>query len=194
MTRNQPTRDSGPKSSCEGGPMKREARNPFARAMKDPPLSRAQLRALEEVKDTLGGLMRWHGKTHEEIEKDREDFYLCYADYTKAMLRAIRAGLSDHPLVKPWLVAQRAVGNRDTLRRARSGVEKGIKRPWTKADVRLWDEIRRLAEEHEEQEGAKLSQARARKFLVARTIIRRMSRQGFHKLLKRLNLLHYFAR
>ena len=199
MAKDEPTRDSEPETSDEGAPMEPEAKNPFARVLKDPPLSRSQARALENVKDTLERMMEWHGKTKEEIETDPCRFNLCYEDFKKAMIRAVRAGLADHPAVKPWVLAQRGIGNRKTLRRARSGVEKGMKPSLTDADVRLWGEIHDLAKEYEKLHGTKISQAKARKLLVARSLVgqssfRRRSRQYFHKLLKKLNLLHYFDR
>lgn len=51
------------------------------------------------------------------------------AQAQKAMGRAARVGLQDHPLVQEWIEVHRRLGNWDTLRSARAGLEKGVRRP-----------------------------------------------------------------
>jgi hypothetical protein len=56
--------------------------------------------------------------------------------YTAAMIRVCRAGLGAHPEVKGWVRAQRAVGARESLRRARLG---GAKKPMSPAEAELFE-------------------------------------------------------
>ncbi len=173
--------------------MSKTTRNPFRRVLESPTMSRSQIRAREELEDVLEGMMRWHGKTYDEL-KDDELFLVAYQDFVKEMTRAIRVGLIDHPAVQEFIHTRRSLGSRDTLRRARSGVEKGVKRPMTAEDVYLRGEIIKLVQDHEQKTGERITQSLTRKLLIARKTLPKMAPQAFHKRLKRLKLLHYFPR
>ena len=162
------------------------------------PLSPSQTRAKENLKDALDRLRDWDGAAPEKIEQDRETFDLCLADYEKAMIRAIRVGLTDHPAVKEWIAVHCALGDRKALRRAQSGVEKGVKRPMTRVNLWLANESRPLRDQGKEPEAIRrtlinelgdanfwdLPVKDARKL---RDRLKGMSRQGFHKLLASLD-------
>lgn len=125
-------------------------------------------------------------------------------DYNKAVVHALRLGLGNDPeindLVAKWVRAQRALGNRDLLRdinRSDSvnwpedplikipASAKGVKRPFSHDDQRLYEKILALA-----QQGK--SQSTAQRTLTARGHIKKMSQQAFQKLLKRHGLLGAF--
>jgi hypothetical protein len=50
--------------------------------------------------------------------------------YSMLMLRAEKHGLGGDPIVNQWLRGHRDLGQKDYLRRARRGLEKGVKRPY----------------------------------------------------------------
>lgn len=47
----------------------------------------------------------------------------------KACAKAVRLGLQDHPAVRGWIETARRFGDREALRRAKCGLEKGVKAP-----------------------------------------------------------------
>lgn len=155
-------------------------------------LNKAQRRALEDLEDAAESMQRWDGKTPNELEDD-ETFLLTYRDWEDQMIRAIRVGLTDHPAVREFIRTRRGLGSSQTLRRARSGMEKGI-RQFTSDDIHLRHEITTLVRDYEQQYEKRLTQSRARKLLIASNKIAKMTPQGFHKLLKKLFLLDYFPR
>ena len=146
-------------------------------------------------------MKKWDGVLLAENKDTLEDLRLHLRDYDRAMARAIRAGLADHPDAEPtvrrviaqYITVSRLLGQWDLLRRARSGVQKGVRRPVPQADLRLWDKIRCVAAEYERRHGRPPTQSMLRKLLVAKMAIPRTSRQGFHKLLTRLDLLHLLS-
>ena len=172
--------------------MSKTTRNPFRGVLESPTMSRSQIRAREDLEDVLEGMMRWHDKTYDEL-KDDELFLVAYRDYEKAMIRAIRVGLIDHPAVQEFIHTRRSIGSWAALRRARSGVEKGV-RAMSAEDVYLRHDIVKLVEDYEQKHGKPLSQSHARRLLIARGRLPKATRQNFHKLVKRLQLLHYFPR
>lgn len=180
--------------------MRRRASNPFTAISEDAGwlasylsnLSKPQWRALEALEDNLKSMQRWHGKDHAELSNDYL-FLAAHEDYLKAMARAIRAGLEKHPEVQKFIHTRRSIGSRETLRRARSGVEKGV-RVMSKEDVCLRRDIVTLVEEYEQKHGKPLSQRQALRLLIAPQRLSKMSYQNFHELLKKLFLLHYFPR
>ena len=180
--------------------MRRRASNPFTAISEDARwlasylsnLSQRQRRALDDVEQALALMEHRDGKDHGEL-KDDELFLVAYQDYVKAMIHAIRVGLADHPVVQDFIETRRNIGAWKTLRRARSGAEKGV-RAMGAEDVYLRHDIVRHVEEYEQKHGKPLTQKRARSFLRADQKISKMSPQAFYKLLKRLKLLHYFPR
>jgi hypothetical protein len=167
--------------------------NPFKRVMAFARLSNSQRRTLEDLNDAIASMQRWHGQPYDELKED-ELFQVAHRDYEKMMVRAIRAGLTEHPTVQEFIHVRRSIGSRKILRQARSGVEKGTVHQWVLEDVRLRHEIIQLIGDYEEKYNKPLTQSRARQLLLVQNKLPRMTRQGFHKLLKRLNLLMYFRR
>lgn len=164
-------------------------------------LSRTQLRAQDHLKDALEGIKKWQRCDGVSLEKNKtvwEDFQLCLTEYDKAMVRAIRAGLADHPAADPtlkriiaeYVSVNRLLGQWDLLRHARSGVEKGVRRPIPEADLHLWHEIEQAAVDYECRLGRPPTQSMLKKLLIADRTLPRMSREGFSKLLERLDLAH----
>lgn len=180
--------------------MRRRASNPFTAISEDARwlesylsnLSKPQRRALENLEDNLKSMERWHGKDHAELSNDYL-FLAAHEDYLKAMVRAIRADLTDHPAVQEFIHTRRSIGSWKTLRRAHSGAEKGV-RAMSEEDVCLRRDIVTLVEGYEQKHGKPLTQKRARSFLLAQQKISKMSPQAFNKLLKKLKLLSHFPR
>ena len=164
-----------------------------------PTLSRSQARAIEELEDTFKRIEQWDGASREEIEQDKETFDLCLKDYKNAIIRAIRVGFNDHH-VKEFVAVQQALGQWDTLRRARSGLEKGVKRPMSWADLWVWSEADRLLGLGKRPEAIRCALVNKlanepppkgfsrEEAIIQSQRLRKMSRQGFHKLLKRLDI------
>ncbi len=98
------------------------------------------------------------------------------------MVKAARAGLRKHPLVADWIRHNQAWGDREGLRRLRLGLEKKVQRPFSSEEIELADRIETLRREGRSWEGV-------RRELIRRKWLRKnMTRQGFHKLLEKLNL------
>jgi hypothetical protein len=140
--------------------------------------------SLSRVTKALERLSAWQGKSP-AIEKE-PGFQSAFKQVERAMLAAIHRGHENHPLVREWLTTRRALGQRDLLRRARSGVERATKRVLRPDDLRLAAEVERLA-------SAGKSRSAVQRELTPR-LVKTMSRQGFHKLLTRLDLHHLFSR
>jgi hypothetical protein len=54
---------------------------------------------------------------------------VAWRQYHNAMVRACRVGLADHPEVSGWVKSRQLLGDVDTLRAARRGLEKGVRPP-----------------------------------------------------------------
>ena len=148
--------------------------------------------------------MREYGlETPEQIETDLELYKEYRADRDRIVGKAIRAGLTTHPFVQSWLVEQRTFGEKDALGKFRSGLERGVKRMMSKADFYVTfhatsltrdgmgvEQIRHTLRRqllHIEPEPFFDMREEERVKLANR--LEKMSRQGFHKWLKRLGLI-----
>ena len=99
-------------------------------------LTPQQESALNEIDDAVDVMWQWRGITPENDFEKR----LLLADedrYEKALTRAVRAGLWQHPIVREWLAARRSLGDWDELRRFRKGLERGVTKTMSKADFWL---------------------------------------------------------
>jgi transposase len=70
------------------------------------------------------------GRSHEDITADPHlphDLARARRRYDAAMLKALRLGLDDHPLVHQWTQRSRTMGGRTLLRRAKRGLERGVR-------------------------------------------------------------------
>lgn len=110
----------------------RRARGRNASKIADP--TRKQERALSDLKFAAKQMRRWRNASAEEVEDRRQEFSQDLADYEKAVVRAIRAGLINHPDVRAWISAQRSLGEWDALRRFRLGLERGTRKMLSKQD------------------------------------------------------------
>ena len=105
-------------------------------------------RKLQDINDELEDAARemepWGRLTEEEITNNSE-----YTEdrnrFEKAVGRAIRKGLTPHPIVREWLAIQRSFGDWDALRRFRRRLETGVDRPMSKEDSWIafyaWDAV-----------------------------------------------------
>lgn len=88
-----------------------------------------------------------------QIERDKDRLEALQGhclDLTKAILKALRLGLDDHPVILEWLeITHCAHEGRKILRRAKKGLEKGAKRVISKAELELTAEISRLRQQGE---------------------------------------------
>jgi len=150
-------------------------------------LSRRQGQILEEISDYQELLVKWHDKPQPELKND-DNFKLAFAEYKDLIMKAVRAGLKEHELVKPHYQWLRHIGNRKYLRDKgkRVRAEKGVKRLPPVEEIILSVRIVNLAEEGK-------SRREVREILSREGAIKKdMSRQGFDKLLKKLEISYAF--
>jgi hypothetical protein len=116
-------------------------------------LGSAQRRILQKLSDILIiDLGPYHKRTYQEMQQldkaEREYLVKATAAYEKSMLKPIRLGLQEHPLVREWWETRHSLGARRVLRRAKIGLERGVRsllnRP--NKNTALEAEIRRLRE------------------------------------------------
>ena len=105
-----------------------------------------QARVLQQLEDAFDQMRAYDGRPAVELE-DSPEFATDLMTFDRALGAAIRAGLQDHDLVKPWLAANKDLGQRDFLRRIQKGLEAGVRRPLKLSDMWLSGEADRLIEE-----------------------------------------------
>lgn len=170
-------------------------------------LTRQQERALNDLEEAVSELQGWRG-----IEiADEEDRHHQQSDqfiYERAITRAVRARLWQHPVVREWLAARRSLGDWEGLRHFRLGLESGVTKTMSKADFWIAFEARDLIDQGDGPEAMREAlikklkdpKSKGRKkweeyFDLAPTDIERLidrlegSRQNFHQWLKRLRLI-----
>jgi hypothetical protein len=148
--------------------------------------------AIKLVQESLERLHAWHGKSEDEISSEQRAFDEAFNEHMRNIRRALRLGLADHCLIKHYVQTRRVSGGRQQLRDVRAGLEKGVRQPPASDELTLESTIRDLLRRYEQEHGRRCTQARAYQLLVAGKTIPPMSRQGFHKLLQRLHILHLF--
>ena len=100
----------------------------------DDPKKDRKKRIIEDLAFIEGEMRAWGQETPEQIEADLKSYKEYRADRDRIVGKAIRAGLTEHPFVQAWLAEQRTFGEKDELRRFRSSLETGVKRPMSKED------------------------------------------------------------
>ena len=109
-------------------------------------------RILIDLADAKEQMQRWHGASPEKIVQKQEEFDADWADYSRAVNRAIRAAyrtypsLFEHPLFLETAAAclewQRRLGQKDEMRAIDKelGLEVGVERPEDFVQMRedLW--------------------------------------------------------
>ena len=160
--------------------------------------------------DAAEQMRRWHGVSADQIEKRREMYDADWAEYDKAIGRAIRAGQFEHPLVREWISERRSLGERTALRKYRLGLERGVKKGMSKEDFFVAFEAGGfIQKKYKVDEGRRNPEAIRRsiinKLLISkpehwfdlsdseieklRARLKDMPRQNFHRLLRRLHVL-----
>jgi len=147
----------------------------------------ATILALERYSPTPEGRPQ-HVLRDLQNEPDRlKEFRNLVSDLNSAVLTAARRGLASDPRVADRLRTLRAVGDWETLRQGRIGLEKGVRRalsaqdPNSEKDLNLCWKINDLVASGQYSNWEKIRRA-----LTRRTIIPRMSRVAFLKLRGRL--------
>ena len=156
-------------------------------------------------------MCQWGDVSADEIEKRRAMFDKNWADYERAVGRAIRAERFGNPYVQAWMAGRRSLRDWTALRKYRLGLERGVKKEISKEDFFVAFEAGGLIEWCRQNPQRKkykpeairrsiinklliskpehwfdLSESEAKKL---RTRLKGMSRQNFHKLLRRLHVL-----
>lgn len=125
------------------GPSLLDALQQLQQGQRAKTLAPAQRELLERLYDILEeDLAPFDGRVllgpEKDIDEEEERFLsAALARYEKTMLKAVRAGLSNYPLVKRWVGIRRALGQRQVLRRAKMGLERGVRSPFPKRS--RWD-------------------------------------------------------
>lgn len=138
---------------------------------------------LAQVREHRRSTITAHDSLSDREQKDLKKQYL---RYERVMVQACHAGLDRHPLVRGWVASRRAHGEWDVLRRARVGLEKGVKRPIPTGDLELWARIRELQGSSAGGNERRTLEA-IRRLLIEQGAIPRMTQQPFNKLVTRLN-------
>lgn len=171
-------------------------------------LSKNQVRARKRLEDAFASLAKFHGvELVYEAESDKpkkgevrlinpwkeRDIIKAQGAYDRAVVAALRGGgLRAHPLVCTWLVACRGVGQKDLVRRARSGLEKDIQPPFTMKQA-IMGRITSLAQDYFEEHGEWPQQEWIRRLMVKRKDISPITRQAFNNRVQQLGLRGFFA-
>jgi hypothetical protein len=171
----------------------REATRPrLAPSARARPLSPAQVRAhidLTSATERLESFNRAPVKLRDlQQEPERlKEFQRLVTFFDRAVLTAARRGLASDPRVADRLRTLRAVGDWETLRQGRIGLEKGVRRPLSaqdpnsEKDLNLFRKINDLV-----ASGQYSNWEEIRRALTRMKIIPRMSRVAFLKLRGRL--------
>jgi hypothetical protein len=108
----------------------------------------------KKVLDELGVQIRNMGKWDKSAKKEIEgnpSFHKDYEACLDAVLKAAKSGFNDHPFVEGWIESLRVLGRRDILTKTRTSrsriLEKGIKRPMSPDEIKLYIRVDDLHEE-----------------------------------------------
>ena len=99
-------------------------------------LTPQQKSARDELKEAMSELQWWSGNEPED-EEEKHHQQTDRLAYKRAITRAVRAGLWQHPVVREWLAARRSLGDWEGLRRFRLCLESGVTKTMSKADFWL---------------------------------------------------------
>lgn len=150
------------------------------RRLRARPATPAQSRALKELKLAIQRLEDFPQHVLSDLMQEParlEEFREHITNFDTAILTAARRGLRSHPLVADRLRTLRAVGDWETLRQPRLGLETGVRRPHSMDDLDLFQEINNLV-----ARGRYPTWELIRRVLTSRGIIAPMSRPAFLKL------------
>lgn len=119
-------------------------------------LTPRQRKIILKLQDDLDVVRDYNGKTFKEIcdfeKKDPQVIEEIFNDFRISLLQSIRADLHVHPLTPPdvkdvllgWLYTHQALGSKQLLRKAKRGLEVGVKRPLKIEKVELKNAVEYL--------------------------------------------------
>jgi len=114
-------------------------------------LTRIQRQVLDDLEDDFQGLWEYAGLSLHKIDRKdgskRHEFIELCDRMDGLIMKAARLGLKDHPWVKERIRTYRGRGERNLLRRAKQGLEKGVRRPNSQEEMEMFSEIYRLSRE-----------------------------------------------
>lgn len=138
----------------------------------------------------------YHGHLDTETQNN-EGFLETVAELNTAYANAIRAGLLDDPDAPPdlreaaqgWIVTQIGLGRREMLRRARIGLERGVRGTLSVNETKVYAAIaanQRHTWNIELKEWKRRSQAELQDQLTRAGKLPRMTQQAFNKRVRKL--------
>lgn len=139
---------------------------------------------LEELQDHLEGMKRQWGGTSNLSQEDFDQIKQDIQQMDHLVFKAYRAGLRDHPIVKSWIENLCLLGQKERLRKARTGrkrygLEREAKKTFSPSEVELYDAIYRRLEAGESLETI-------RSALIHEKRLSPVTPRGFNKLVRRL--------
>jgi hypothetical protein len=157
-------------------------------------LSPAQQQGVARLLTSLRALTPLNHRSGQEMETMTDEEHRSWKPdvnrYWRSLFQAFTLGLDHHPLVAEALASQRRLGNRALLRRAKCGLERGVRPPlrgpseWTNPGLdpeRVQDEYRRLrAQGHS---FSRIHQTLAARGSIPNKAGRPMSRQALREIL-----------
>lgn len=166
-------------------------------------IDRRANRIREELAQIAKQMRRWEGASLDEIVNEQEIYDAQLQERDEVVGKAIRAGLTDDPFVKAWLAEKRSLGERDDLRRFRTGLEGGVKRPISKEDFFIAYYAYSPIQDGKSAESVRRALCRQLRFDEPQSFFRltqeemkclairlsAMPRQNFHRLLRKLNVI-----
>jgi hypothetical protein len=166
------------------------------KAQESPTLTAKQDTVLKDIQFLLRpkSLGKYHNRNWDSLSaEEQKDLQQQHKRLTTLMVRACRVGLANHPIVAGWAGSRRVLGEWDTLRDARVGLEKGVKRAVLNRDLDLSATIQELQQPREGGKQRRSLEA-VRRLLIQERKIRPMTQQGFNKRVKELNTVEGMIR
>ena len=144
-------------------------------------LSTKQQDIISLLRNTLNELKCYDGLGIVDIERlvnDKDSrFNRLREQHLDDIARAVNAGLIWHPLVSDFVYTQKALGNKEILRKIKRGWETGVNRPLKYDDI----EFKIYLDKIEEYRNAGKTWKQIRRLLMKRKIIGNISWQALRK-------------
>jgi hypothetical protein len=126
-----------------GAPREKYSTSPHEIKITFPPLSPKQQDDISLIEDSIESIKRHIIRlTSEEFEQEQKNKNSKYHDLRmqlfKDISKAIRSGLLWHPLISEFTFTHKGLGNKEILRQAKRGLEKGVKRSLITQAIKLF--------------------------------------------------------